>query len=387
MSKLLLKVAACAALLLTGCGQAPEGSASAPPAKSVTSVPARPAPPPAPPPPPVFTGPVIVLEGTSEELGSEHGRQLSTSIHTLCDQYLDVYLGSGARRFLALSAAQLYGKLMSAENRAEVDSLSAATGLDDREALLAQCFLDISPMTACSTITLPASASPDHVARFGRNLDFPSLQVADKFSTVFVYHPQGRFSFVSIAWPGMVGVLSGMNEHGLALANMEITRKPRLPQAMPYTLLYRSVLEQCRTVSEAVDFLQRTPRQTPNNLMLMDASGDRAVVELSPDEVVVRRADEQAALISTNHHRGTDCDTTGRCRRYDFLHEAARARYGHIDLTTLEHMLAGVSQERLTLQSMVFEPANRVLYLSTGLGAAKGPFYRLDLKPYFESTH
>lgn len=386
MSKRLLSIAACAALVLAGCGRAPEGSDLAPAARPVASAPASVAPP-LPPPPPLYEGPLVVLQGSSDDLGSEHGHQLSDSINTLYDKYLNVYLGTGARRFLALSAAQLYGTLLPADYRAEVDALASASGIDDREALLAQCFLDISPMTACSTITLPASASPDHVARFGRNLDFPSLQVADKFSTVFVYHPQGRFSFVSVAWPGMIGVLSGMNEHGLALANMEITRKPRLPQAMPYTLLYRSVLEQCRTVNDAVEFLRRTPRQTPNNLMLMDAAGDRAVIELSPEEVVVRRADADAALISTNHRRGTDCDSTGRCWRYDSLHESARAIFGHIDLAALEHMLDAVSQKRLTLQSMVFEPGNRVLYLSTGLGASKGPFYRLDLKPYFESTH
>src|SRR5437588_3129539 len=183
----------------------------------------------------------------------------------------------------------------------------------------------------------------------------------------------------------MIGVLSGMNEHGLALANMEINRKGSFPKAMPYTLLYRTVLEQCRTVDEAIELLKRTPRQTPNNLMLMDATGDRTVVELSPEEVVIRRADDDAALISTNHHRSADCDTPGRCRRFDFLHGSAARSFGHIDLASLEDMLDGASQGRLTLQSMVFEPSNRVLYLSTGADAAKGPFYRLDLKPYFKA--
>src|SRR5688500_9903586 len=118
--------------------------------------------------------------------------------------------------------------------------------------LLAQCFLDLSPMVACSTVTLPASASPDGVARFGRNLDFPSFNIADKRSVVLVYRPQGRHAFAAVGWPGMVGVLTGMNEHGLTLANMEVTRSVRLPSAMPYTLLYRSVLERCRTGEEAV---------------------------------------------------------------------------------------------------------------------------------------
>src|SRR5579884_2947808 len=222
MTRMLWKLSACAALLLIGCGRGPEGSLNQTAGQPVAVVAPDPAPPPTPP-PPVYQGPLVVLRGDAEELGTEHGRQLSDSIHTLYDQYLNVYLGGGTRRFLALGAAQLFGNLLSPDHRAEVDALASSTGLDDREALLAQCFLDLSPITACSTITLPASASPDHVARFGRNLDFPSLKVADKFSTVFVYHPKGRNAFVSIAWPGMIGVLSGMNEHGLALANMEIT--------------------------------------------------------------------------------------------------------------------------------------------------------------------
>jgi hypothetical protein len=181
----------------------------------------------------------------------------------------------------------------------------------------------------------------------------------------------------------MIGVLSGMNEHGLTLANMEVTRAPRLPGAMPYTLLYRTVLERCKTVNEAIDLIEHTPRQTANNLMLMDASGDRAVVEITPQSVVVRRALMTEPLISTNHQRGTDCDTPGRCWRYDELHDSGEEDFGRIGLPQLEHLLADVSPGKQTLQSMAFEPTNRVIYLATGANATKGTYYQVDLKKYF----
>jgi hypothetical protein len=213
----------------------------------------------------------------------------------------------------------------------------------------------------------------------GRNLDFWSLNVADKYTTLFIVHPDGgRYAFASVSWPGLVGVLSGMNEHGLALANMEVTRYPRLPQAMPYTMLYRSVLEQCRTVDEAIVLLRKTPIQTANNLMLMDAAGNRAVVELTPQAIHVRRAGPQAALISTNHQRDQDADTPGRCWRYDYLHAAAKAEFGKVDEKAVENLLARVGNES-TLQSMVFEPANRVIYLAAGSSAADRQFNRLDI--------
>jgi predicted choloylglycine hydrolase len=228
-------------------------------------------------------------------------------------------------------------------------------------------------------------ASDDGVARFGRNLDFWSLNVADKYTTLFIVKPNdGRYAFASVGWPGMIGVLSGMNEHGLALANMEVTRQPRLPRAMPYIMLYRTVLERCRNVDEAVDLLQKSPIQTANNLMLMDAAGNRVVVELSPDTGVhVRRGLPTAALISTNHQRDQDQDTPGHCWRYDLIHKTTASEFGHVDLPQIQAMLADVGS-KITLQSMVFEPSNRVIYLAAGADASHRDYGRLDLRPYFE---
>jgi predicted choloylglycine hydrolase len=274
------------------------------------------------------------------------------------------------------------------EHLAEIQSLAAAAKIDESDALLMNCFLDLMPMTACSSMTLPADASPDHVARVARNLDFPTFGVADKASIVLVYHPtDGRYGFVSVSWPGLIGALSAMNEHGLALANMEVTRPAGIPTAMPYALLYRTVVERCKTVDEAIDLLKKTPRQTPNNLMLMDASGDRAVLELTPGTVVVRRADAHTALISTNHQRGEDLDTPGKCDRFDYLHDTAKADFGKLDIDHLQAMLQHVQQPEMTIQSMVFEPTNRVIYLSTGMNAAQGKFTKIELKRYFSPSN
>jgi hypothetical protein len=374
------------AMVNAGCVSAPgpvrssQSSPELPKALAVAVMPAKA--------PPVeeeeFPLPLVELRGSAADLGSGHGKQLAEPIKLLQDKYLKVYMGTPAHRMLAMAAATLFEEKFRPEHRTETEAMAAQVGMDPREAVLAQCFLDLSPMTACSTITLPASAAPDHVARFGRNLDFPSFNVADKYTTVFVYHPDdGRYQFAAVGWPGMTGVLSGMNEHGLALANMEVTRGPRLPSAMPYTLLYRTVLERCRTVDEAVALLESTPRQTPNNLMLMDAAGNRAVVEITPKSVTVRQGADGAALISTNHQRGEDADTAGRCPRYDFLHDTAKSDFGSIGEKQVESMLAKAAQGDFTLQSMVFEPSTRTLYLSAGRNAASGKFHRLDLKKYF----
>jgi len=331
-----------------------------------------------------FAVPIVEMSGSGEAMGQAHAKQLGEPIRNLFAAYFGKYFSSPVQKNLSMTAATAFRPHVSAEHRAEIAALAGGVGLDEREVMLGQCFLDLSAITACSTVTLPAAAAPDGVARFGRNLDFPSFNVADKQTVVMIFRPEGRYAFASIAWPGMVGVLSGMNEHGLSLANMEVDRPRRMPVAMPYILLYRTVLERCKTVDEAVELLKSTPRQTANNLMLMDASGDRAVVEITPEAVTVRRAPDTAALVSTNHHRGTDLDTGGRCRRYDYLHDQSVKDFGKVSRDEVQEMLGEVAQGKMTLQSMVFEPANRVIYLAVGKNAPKQGYHKLELGKYFK---
>jgi isopenicillin-N N-acyltransferase-like protein len=327
--------------------------------------------------------PLVQMHGTGTEMGTSHGEQLGPALKTLYAQYFSKFFASEMQRQMALMVAGVFQTQAAPEHQDEIKALALKAGLDAREVMLEQCFLDATPMVACSTFTVPGSACADGVARFARNLDWPGLDIADKASVLLVFHPKDRYAFASVAWPGMLGVLSGMNEHGLTLCNMEVTRPQRLPTAMPYILLYRTVLERCKTVDEAIDLLNKTPRQTANNLMLMDAAGNRAVAEIRPEKVVVRKAPADQTLISTNHHRGVDLDTPGRCDRYDYLHDEGAKEWGHLDVESMHKMLQHVAQPRMTLQSMIFEPSNRVMYLAVGADSANKEMARVDLGKLF----
>jgi predicted choloylglycine hydrolase len=339
-------------------------------------------------PAPIRSAPIRIVEvaGNGTQIGVAYGNQLREPMHELFSKYLMRWIDSDAKRVIAMAAARGFARHIEPHHRDEITALAETTGFQPVEVMLAQCFLDLSPMTACSSVSLGGDAFADGVPRLARNLDFPSLNVADKHSVVLVYRPAGRYAFASVGWPGMVGVLSGMNEHGLVLVNMEVDRAGGMPRAMPYCLLYRTLLEKCRDVDEAVKLLETTPRQTPNNLMLMDAGGQRAVVEITPEKIIVRRGQPGRALVSTNHHRGLDQVTPGLCSRYDSLINASAAEYGRLDLPSLQGMLKDVQQGPITLQAMVFEPATRTLYLATGRRAADRALQRIELGRYFDGN-
>jgi len=339
--------------------------------------------------PPVSANvPKIELQGDPAELGRSYATQLGDSVRELFHEYMghafDLSNESGRRKYEStLQLAQKFEPFLRREHREELNALAAGLGLKPAEVMLGQCFPDLVDAGACSTIALPATASSDGVARFGRNLDYTTFGILEQHPVLFSFHPQGRYAFVSIGAPGLAGVLSGMNERGLTLACMEVPRPFREPAGMPFMLLYRTLLENCGTVSEAIVLLQKTPRQSANNLMLMDASGERAVAEITPSKVIVRRAPASAALVSTNHQRGGNLDSPGHCNRFDFLHDAARRQFGHLSENAVESLLAGAAQGEMTFQSMVFEPANRVLYLAVGADAPSQGFTRIDVKSLF----
>ena len=51
---------------------------------------------------------------------------------------------------------------------------------------------------------------------FGRNADYPPRGVLDRYGLVTIFRPEGKHAFASIGLPGLGGVISGMNEAGLA---------------------------------------------------------------------------------------------------------------------------------------------------------------------------
>ncbi len=73
---------------------------------------------------------------------------------------------------------------------------------------------------------------------------------------VVICKPKGKNAFASVNLPGLVGVCSGMNDKGLAIAVLDIPEtadgSPRLNlSAVPMILSFRRILEECSTVEEA----------------------------------------------------------------------------------------------------------------------------------------
>ena len=331
---------------------------------------------------------MLHLRGTPAEMGRQHGLLLRRQLEALRTGYLDRFVGTGARRSAFLAGAVGLAAHMPKPYVSELQALAKATAEPYADALLANTFLDLSRSVRCSVAIATGKATADGRTLFARNNDFPTLGIAHKASVLVVYHHDdpATHSFVSVTWPGMIGVASGMNDAGLCVATLESLSEHGCEPGVPFCLMYRQVLERCRTPREALALIRATRRTSPNNLAVAGPAGEPLIIEFSPTKVAAR-APTDGILLCTNHFRAPElvAGSESACARYATLARLARRRDGRLDVGALKAMLRAVGN-RITLQSMIFEPHTRTLHLAVGrVPAAEGPYVTIDCTRLFDT--
>lgn len=332
--------------------------------------------------------PVVRLAGTHREIGRRHGELLKAQIHFLKQEYYDKFVVPLLRPDRLAAWADAVEEHVPEHYREELRGLAEGCGLDYRQVLEFNVSVDRFQAVFCSTVLAAGGETADGRVYFGRNLDFPGRDVLNRMNVVFVFAPEGETPVASVLWPGLIGVLSGMNAQGVAGATMMIHQGEEIRPGMPYPLLYREALARARTVGDVHDAIAAAKRTCPNNFMVVGPDGTAEVIEWDQARVARRKA-TRGGLCSTNHFRSDELRGTGwsiGVGRYESLERFLSEERGKIDLAAVQRALADVATPWfLNVQSMVFLPAERSLHLAVGgdLPVARHPFVLLDRETLF----
>ena len=331
---------------------------------------------------------VLSVEGSPEEIGRQQAELIGAAANQLAQYPQEFFkrLGKQEQWETVVQRARALAENIPERHRAEMMAFAEHTNGDRQLGLVANVLPDMyRSVFACSSLIVTAQRSATGEPLFGRNLDFFTLGVLDRYSLVTVYRPKGKNAFAAVGFPGLFGVFSGINEHGLALAVHEVllARDGSAmfdPKGVPYSFCFRRILEECRSVEEAEKLLLDTPRTTRLNLAVCDRKS-AAVIEMTPKTVATRR-DEAGICICTNHFRTKQLETLFFCRRYLTLSQAKQME--KLSLDDVAKKLDQVNQGALTVQTMVFEPQRLRLHLAAGSCPSSAlPLKLVELKPLF----
>jgi hypothetical protein len=331
--------------------------------------------------------PVLSVAGTPEEMGTQIGKLTAKPMSRLMGYPKQMAKVLGVE--LAWPVLIAMGKGMTPQfppdHLKELNAAALASGLDRDLGILGNTLPDLTKIGGCSTLYIDAAHSATQEPLLGRNLDYFTGGILQDYSLVTIYHPRGKHAFASVGFPGLIGVLSGMNDAGLTLATLEVTSahdgSPKFdPRGVPYTLALRRVLEECSTVAEAEKLLRSIRRTTMNNLSICDRH-EGAVFEMTTKNLVVRRPKE-GICICTNHFRTPELATRTICRRFDILTQARQLP--RVGLDEVCKKLDAANQGNSTLQTMIFEPMSAKLHLAIGKTPSSAlPMKLLELGPLF----
>jgi predicted choloylglycine hydrolase len=334
--------------------------------------------------------PVLTLAGSPEEIGRQAGTLVLPSIQPLLGSAQELLRAQGLSA--AWPVVRLASRAMLAnapkDYRTELTAIVEAVGpAEELEDLLivANAMIELRRLGGCSALIIEDARTAGDGPLFGRNMDLDPLGFLHNYSLVAIVRPDGKHAFASIGFPGLIGVASGINDAGLAVATLDVydtkDGSSRFsPAGCPLAFTFRQVLEECTTVAEAERVLRAAPRGTWMNLAVCDRE-HAAVFELTPKSVVARDA-QQHILACTNHFRSDELATNTECRRYAQLMKGGDLE--QIDLAALAGLMDSANQGEYTIQTMVFEPKSCTLHVAFGTPPTSAlPLKRIELSPLF----
>lgn len=157
-------------------------------------------------------------------------------------------------------------------------------------------------MVGCTSLAVWNENTEDGDLLIGRNFDF---YVGDEFAKnklVEFVEPEGGIPYMSVSWPGMIGVVSGMNKEGITVTINAGKSKIPLTAKTPISLVTREILQYAKNIEEAIAIAKKRKVFVSESILVGSADDKNAVIiEVSPDNFGVYRVQNTSRVLCTNH--------------------------------------------------------------------------------------
>jgi hypothetical protein len=350
---------------------------------------------------------ILAISGTPLERGRRHGQTLGGEIRQMRRALLDylarVSLYAGALPLLAgfLWLARRFWPYVPSRLKEEMAGVAAGAQVGLGTVIIINVLDDISHnLPACSALAAGEGSAARRSYLMGRNLDYPLfVDILARLKTLFIMEPDQGQALASLAWPGYVGVCTGINRAGVALVQLAAITTDRTFHGIPAALRFRQALEEEATLAGVAARLLAGAGTIGNNLMLCSPR-EAVVLELSAHAGVVRYP-ENGRLTATNHYQSDAMQALkgpyprrlpfSPLSNYHFTEAYSQARDDRLRelargrILGPEEIQAILGDSQIanpgTAVSVVFDPAAGTLWVAqrTQAPVSQGPFAEIKL--------
>lgn len=275
-------------------------------------------------------------------------------------------------------------------------------------------------LVGCTSFAVWGRESADSSLLMARNFDFYMGEEFAKNKLVLFEKPDSGYAYVSVTWPGMLGVVSGMNTQGLAVTINASKLEVPSSSATPISILVKSILQYASNIEEAETIAASFRTFVCESILVGSANDGRAVIiEKTPsamdvysmglsssDKMDSSLAGAVTRIICTNHYQSDrfrdDPVNVENIRVSDSGYRYRRVQQLLDSLGTIDYLKAaavlrdirGVDGENvgycndlsinqmLAMHSVIFKPAEKKIWVSTSPWQF-GKFVCFDLDEVF----
>ncbi len=256
----------------------------------------------------------LVLEGTAYEVGKAQGEILKNNkeMHARIEKSLSTFLAQSG----FLSSTKSYLKKMGFSDFEELQALfeehcpglneemqgfADALGVKLTENLFYNATYTLPKN--CSQMAVLSSVTNDKHVYVGRSYEWTYTEEDLRLCTTRIEGNAKHIGFSTF----LFGRADGMNEHGVSatFTGGGIFGVPCKQKGFQNHLVIRSILDNCKSVDDAMKFVQKLPVSGFFNLMIVDRSSNAALVEFADGVCDIKRVDnnsEEKCIFSTNHY-------------------------------------------------------------------------------------
>ena len=157
-------------------------------------------------------------------------------------------------------------------------------------------------LVGCSSLAVWNENTEDGDLLIGRNFDFFLDDDFAKNKLLEFVDPEIGIPYMSVSWPGMIGVVSGMNKEGITVTiNAGKSRIPKIAKT-PISLVTREILQFAKNIDEAIAIVEKRKVFVSESILVGSANDRKAVIiEISPVKIGVFNVENAAKMVCSNH--------------------------------------------------------------------------------------
>lgn len=159
-------------------------------------------------------------------------------------------------------------------------------------------------LVGCTSFSVWDGASADSSLLVARNFDFYAGSRFAENKLVCFYNPDQGFKFIMVGWPGMTGVVSGMNEKGITVTINASSSSIPLKASTPVSIVAREILQYASCIEDAYEIAAKRKMFVSESILIgSSADGKSAIIEKSPKKYDLFSTSGNR-IVCANHFQG-----------------------------------------------------------------------------------